>query len=101
MVAHVVEPFFTTKSLGAGSGLGLDMARRIAPEHGGKLPPTRAARSSRPGGRLPSPLVPTTVSSPVVDRRSPASCRLGPPLPQELIPAAAWQLNHLSSASYL
>jgi signal transduction histidine kinase len=36
--AHVFEPFFTTKAVGAGTGLGLDTARRIVQEgHGGTL----------------------------------------------------------------
>jgi signal transduction histidine kinase len=42
---HAFEPFYTTKDVGRGSGLGLDIARRIVVErHGGEI-----AIDSRPG----------------------------------------------------
>lgn len=35
--ARIFDPFFTTKPLGAGTGLGLDIARRIVGRHSGAL----------------------------------------------------------------
>ncbi|WP_187272580.1 ATP-binding protein [Methylobacterium sp. WL9] len=37
MLEHVTEPFFTTKELGKGSGLGLTMVERFATQCGGSL----------------------------------------------------------------
>ncbi|BDP43692.1 sensor histidine kinase (plasmid) [Deinococcus aetherius] len=51
--AHIFEPFFTTKPVGVGSGLGLDISRRIVRGHGGDLNVTSRPGETRFQVRLP------------------------------------------------
>ena len=37
VLAHVLEPFFTTKEVGKGTGLGLSMTYGVVKAHGGTL----------------------------------------------------------------
>jgi signal transduction histidine kinase len=37
VVPQIFEPFFTTKGVGEGTGLGLDIVRRIVAGHGGEI----------------------------------------------------------------
>jgi signal transduction histidine kinase len=50
---HIFEPFFTTKGVGQGTGLGLEMARRIVQEHSGEITFESAPGDTRFQIRLP------------------------------------------------
>ena len=50
---RVFEPFYTTKEVGAGTGLGLDVARRIVVAHGGEVMPRSEPGETRFTVRLP------------------------------------------------
>jgi C4-dicarboxylate-specific signal transduction histidine kinase len=51
---RIWEPFFTTKGVGQGSGLGLDIARRIVAQHGGRLELASPPVTRGFGVRLPA-----------------------------------------------
>ncbi|HVG91277.1 MAG TPA: PAS domain S-box protein [Alphaproteobacteria bacterium] len=56
--SRIMEPFFTTKEVGKGMGLGLSLSRHIAEEHGGKL--ELAEESGHTCFRLTLPVAGTT-----------------------------------------
>jgi signal transduction histidine kinase/ActR/RegA family two-component response regulator len=73
-LAHAVEPFFTTKPLGQGTGLGLAMANSFAQGSGGAL-----AIESEPGcGTRVSLWLPVTQADAVIEPVEMAGGRHGP-----------------------
>jgi PAS domain S-box-containing protein len=72
---RALEPFFTTKSIGAGPGLGLSMAHGVARHHGGTL-----VLSSRPGhGTTVTVYLPAMAALPVAAPASAPAVRLVEP----------------------
>ena len=57
VLPRIFEPFFTTKGVGKGTGLGLDIARRIIAKHGGNV-----QVRSRPGDTLFQVRLPLTAA---------------------------------------
>jgi signal transduction histidine kinase len=53
--SRIFEPFYTTKGVGTGTGLGLDIARRIVWHHGGDIRVESAPGDTRFQVRLPVP----------------------------------------------
>jgi signal transduction histidine kinase len=63
---RIWDPFFTTKAVGEGTGLGLDIARRIVVrQHGGQIALDRAAGRTRFTVRLPTQPGPAFESTPI------------------------------------
>ncbi|TGL67520.1 PAS domain S-box protein [Leptospira jelokensis] len=55
---RIFEPFFTTKELGEGSGLGLDIVRRVVQKHDGKI-----EVFSKPGNTIFTIILPVSTNS--------------------------------------
>jgi signal transduction histidine kinase len=60
---HAFDPFFTTKPVGQGTGLGLDLVRRVVDRHGGDV-----AIDSRPGATVVRVRLPATASGDLAER---------------------------------
>jgi two-component system sensor histidine kinase HupT/HoxJ len=57
---HLMDPFFTTKSPGLGTGVGLSLSRAIAQDHGGTL--TLCSNTRNTCFRLVLPINPETAN---------------------------------------
>ena len=100
VAARALEPFYTTKPVGKGTGMGLSMAYATCKAHGGSL----ALRSAPGQGtlvtlRLPAALVAGAVPKGPVPEPSPAPARRillvdDDPLIQEAVPELIATLGH-------
>lgn len=62
LLPRIFDPYFTTKPVGRGAGLGLDVARRIVESHGGDLRVTSHPGDTHFTVRLPAPSPPESES---------------------------------------
>ncbi|MFS4418585.1 sensor histidine kinase [Maribacter sp. 2307ULW6-5] len=62
-LTRIFEPFFTTKEVGKGTGLGLDIARKIIKQHNGSLKAT-----SKPGETLFEVCLPINEQKKVIEK---------------------------------
>jgi signal transduction histidine kinase len=61
---HAFDPFYTTKGVGEGTGLGLDISRRIVDRHHGDI-----SIETGPGGTVLRVWLPTTAAAPADGRQ--------------------------------
>jgi signal transduction histidine kinase len=53
VMPHIFEPFFSTKPVGEGTGLGLSVSKSIVEQHGGRIVVQSSAQGARFIVRLP------------------------------------------------